>query len=105
MVILDLDILRPGNEVAGRIGDPKQLPENAASILNKNSAPKPSSSSTSNGSSSSAYKPPPSNPLPQPVMETSGNMENQLIVPIANLSPYQNKYVLFYLKLYFSTTI
>lgn len=94
MVILDLEILSRGDEVGARIGDPKQLPENAASVLNQNSAPKPSASSTSNGSSNAGYRPLAAKTAPQPVMESSGDMGNQLIVPIANLSPYQNRYVI-----------
>lgn len=95
MVILDLKVLHPGTEVKVKIGDPQALSDvavqktsSSAPVANPVPISKPASSngytSTSNGFGSTNAG----------SSHNTSTLSNHVTSAIANLTPYQNKWVI-----------
>ncbi|KAH9644803.1 hypothetical protein HF086_007891 [Spodoptera exigua] len=86
MIILDITIVAPGNEVGKKIGNPQTWTEESAGAAPAQAAPAP------------AQRPAPS-PAAKPMITPTPNLDSSLLSsqmthPIASLSPYQNKWVI-----------
>lgn len=89
MILIDLEVMVPGDVVGSKIGDPKPIIDNSGQIVE-------------NGASASVDSTPQSNSLAKPHSVQSSIINNGLqrdidvsnIHPINSLSPYQNKWTI-----------
>lgn len=84
MIILDITIIAPGNEVGKKLGNPQTWTEESA-------APQQPAMQPVQRSMPSPAPKPVARPTTGPNLDTS-LMSSQMTHPIASLSPYQNKY-------------
>lgn len=105
VIILDLEVLRPGSEVGRKIGNPQQIGADGVVSGNQN---KPTPSVPEKRASDElSNQPPPKKPLqaqnhgsgtrssildPRPV--GAGHIDKGAVFPIASLSPYQNRWTI-----------
>lgn len=89
IVILELEVVKSGSEVGGRIGNPVMLSEDHAAKSSTNghgSGASSVASSVATVQSKAVERP------PQQQQQQQFDSNNQLTFPISSLSPYQNKY-------------
>lgn len=86
LIIVMLEVVKPGEEVGKKIGDPINLSE-----VNKANAPKPTETSVQKPSN----LPPPRSQAPPSTQNLDATMfDGRATHPISGLSPYQNKWVI-----------
>ncbi|KRT83138.1 hypothetical protein AMK59_3541, partial [Oryctes borbonicus] len=91
LVILDLEVLLPGDKVSKRIGSPEQLPDDDISANPNQSASKPNVSYSN--PTSSSYQPGTSNAHANGI-SMNESLNEHLTHPISSLTPYQNKWII-----------
>lgn len=84
MIILDITILSPGNEVGKKLGNPQTWTEDSAAAAPTHATATPAARPT-------PAPAPMSIPTPAPSNLDSSLLSTQMTHPIASLSPYQNK--------------
>lgn len=89
LIIVGLEVVKSGDEVGKKIGDPISL-----SDVNKNATQSKPSEPTQPMSVTKNNLPPARKPLAQSQADTSAVFDGRATHPISSLSPYQNKWVI-----------
>lgn len=89
LIIVALDVLKSGDQVGHRIGDPVSLAE--ANKQKANASFEPQKSVLNPSSSSNALPP---LRTQKPTQSANESFDQRATIPISGLSPYQNKWVI-----------